>query len=287
MSFINPEKIPVKVYRSTDQDAPRLDRTPNCVATIFKACLVTGYGDKQGAGWTMPFEDTNNGIKVLRPEVSAEQDFYLRLSNDTGQEITAQVYLNMSDENTGDLKLQCATPFKYAIGNKTGEKWVLIACNRAFWFIYETADRILKTQSATYFYCGDTAKNSIGDRAIYLKHTGGTWGAHDTDRYSIFSNGDSGGYSNGKLFNTRMNTVTAVNPQSIFTGRGEQSTQTLLAPCLLMLQQEVWGFPAFAPSTLKQHNFDEISSFERQFINFSTATQHSHNFYVPIDYWEF
>lgn len=287
MSFINPEKVPVKVYRSTDKDAPRLDRTPNCVATIFKACLVTGYGNQQGAGWTMPFEDTNNGIKVLRPEVSAEQDFYLRLSNDTGQEITAQVYLNMSDENTGDLKLQCATPFKYAIQYETSQKWILIATSRSFWFFHETANRIVSTQSATYFFAGDTAKNSAGDRAIYLKHTGGSWNNRDTDRYYIFENGNRGGSSDGHLFNSKTNIVTAINPQSIFIGTNTQSTQTLISPCLLMSQQEIWALPAFTPSTLKQHNFDEVEGFGRRFINCSTATQYPHNFYVPIDYWEF
>lgn len=285
--FINPEKVPVKVYRSTDKDAPRLDRTPNCVATIFKACLVTGYGNQQGAGWTIPFEDNNNGIKVLRPEISAEQDFYLRLSNDNGREMTAQVYLNMTDANTGDLKLQCDTPFKYGIQNETSQKWILIACSRAFWFFHETANKIVSTQSATYFYCGNTTKNSAGDKAIYLKHTAGSWAIYDTDHYDILQDQNSGGSAEGKFFDIKNQKQIIAKPISLFTGKEQQSTQTLLSPVLLQDEKETWALPAFMPSTLSKHNFDEIEGFGRRFINCSTAIQYPHNFYVPIDYWEF
>lgn len=287
MSFINPEKVPVKVYLSSDKDAPRLDRTPNCVQTIFKACLVTGYGEKQGAGWSLPFEDNDKGVKVLRPQVGVETDFYLRLSNDTGREMTAQVYIDMTDSDTGDKKLECDAPFKYGIGEKTGEKWALIACGRAFWFFYETANRIITTQSGTYFYCGDTAKNSIGDKVVYLRHTGGEWNVDYEERYSILDGSDSGGVSSGVLLDIKANTALHSNPKSIFTGHIQQSNQTLLAPMLLMNQQEIWALPAFAPSTVKQHNFEKINGFGRQFINFSTATQYSHNLFVAIDYWEF
>lgn len=255
--------------------------------TIFKACLVTGYGEKQGAGWSLPFEDNDKGIKVFRPQIGVETDFYLRLSNDTGREMTTQVYLNMTDVDTGDKKLECDTPFKYGIGEKTGEKWALIACERAFWFFYETANRITPTQSGTYFYCGDTGKNSIGDKAVYLKHAGGSWGIDDTDRYSIFDESSSGGFTSGKLLDIKSNTVSSVNLKSMFTGGTQQSKQTLLAPSLLMNQQEIWALPAFAPSTLKQHNFEQINGFGRQFMSFSTATQYSHNLFVAIDYWEF
>ncbi len=287
MSFINPEKVPVTVYKWDDEDAPRLDRSPNCVATIFKACLVTGYGSKQGAGWTMPYEDTNAGVKVLRPAISPEQDFYLRLSADDGQQITTQVYLNMTDVNTGELKLQCDTPFKYAIQDKTGEKWVLVACGRAFWFFHETAKRTIATQSGTYFYCGDTAKNTAGDKAIYLKHTGGTWSIYDTDRYDILSVNMGGGAVYGKLLNTKTQLVRDILPISIFNGQNKYSTHNILAPVLLMIDGEIWTLPAFVPSVQNKHNYDVMNITTRQFINHSTAIQYVHNFYVPTDYWEF
>lgn len=176
MSFLLPERVPVKVYRWDDVGAPALDKTANCVNTIFKACLVTGYGTKEPAGWTMPFEDVDAGVKVLRPEVAPHTDFYLRCSADTGTQMSAQVYLDMTDVNNGDLKLQCATPFKYATGINTG-KWILIASSRSFWFFTNTSfndDAQRLTYSGTYFFCGDTVSLSDGQHATALLHSAGT-----------------------------------------------------------------------------------------------------------------
>lgn len=287
MSFLQPEKVPVKVYLSTDKDAPRLDRTPNCVATILKACLVTGYGDKEGAGWTMPFEDTTKGAKVLKPADSPHIPFFMRLSQDTGREMTVQVYQEMSDIDTGELKLQCDTPFKYAIGSPISHRWVVIACGRAFWLFHETGNRngIKTTQLGTYLYCGDTAKNTRGERAVYLKHTGGSWGVDYEERYDIFYNSSNGGVITGKLFD--ITNPFNLNPQSFFDGKKSISTRTLLSPVVVMAGGEVWALPAFGSSTLHQDNYALIEGYGREFINHSTATAHIQNFYVPTDYWEF
>lgn len=175
MSLLTPERVPVKVYRWDDVGAPQLDKTPNCMATIFKACLVTGYGTKEGAGWTLPFEDTAAGVKVLRPAVSPHPDFDLRLSADTGTEMAAQVYLNMTDANTGDLKLQCATAFKYAKSKSSG-RWLLIASPYGFWFFNEQQYGSFQAEyCGSYFYVGVVAslRADVGD-AIYLQHTGGS-----------------------------------------------------------------------------------------------------------------
>ena len=55
--YANNLEMPVTLYRSTDDDAPAL--TKSNLSLILKACLVTGYGSKPGAGWTMPHEDAS------------------------------------------------------------------------------------------------------------------------------------------------------------------------------------------------------------------------------------
>ena len=52
MSFLNPVPVPATYYSSEDAEAPQLgaDLTGG-VKTVLKACLVTGYGTKPGAGW--------------------------------------------------------------------------------------------------------------------------------------------------------------------------------------------------------------------------------------------
>ena len=171
MSLLTPERVPVKVYKWDDADAPQLDKSPNCVATIFKACLVTGYGNKEPAGWVMQFEDVDAGVKVLRPTANPRSNYLLRLSADSGSQVTAQIYLNMSDINTGELKLQCASPFKYAKGRTSG-KWLLVASPIGFWFFSEQSITNNLSQSGAYFCISHALSES--HLALYLQHTGGT-----------------------------------------------------------------------------------------------------------------
>ena len=66
MSLRNPVKYPVKYYSWQDDQAPQLSNADGVIKTILKACLVTGYGSKAGAGWTSLFEDAYR-IVLRRP----------------------------------------------------------------------------------------------------------------------------------------------------------------------------------------------------------------------------
>lgn len=63
MSFLNPVPVPATYYSSEDAEAPQLgaDLTGG-VKTVLKACLVTGYGTKPGAGWTMTGEEDHKAV---------------------------------------------------------------------------------------------------------------------------------------------------------------------------------------------------------------------------------
>ena len=64
MSFLNPTPAPVRLYSHTDSEAPQLPANDwtGALKTILKACLVTGYGGKPGAGWTLREESDNKAI---------------------------------------------------------------------------------------------------------------------------------------------------------------------------------------------------------------------------------
>ena len=56
----------VTIFRSTDSGAPALPANANYASANFyigliKACLVTGYGSKAGAGWSTVYDDTTAG----------------------------------------------------------------------------------------------------------------------------------------------------------------------------------------------------------------------------------
>ena len=287
MSLLTPERVPVKVYRWDDVGAPQLDKTAGCVATIFKACLVTGYGDKAGAGWTMPFEDLSAKKKVLRPAVQPEQDFYLRLTLDTGKEITAQVYSNMSDIDTGDLKLQCATSFKYGAAVTTG-KWIMIASARGFWFFAETSkfsSNPIET-SGSYIYCGDTGRNTVGAKSIYLMHTGGSWDITDGNRSPIMTNLSGYGNSNGKIYMPATESVLEVNPSSYFNGISKLTANSVASSLFVIAGSEIWSLPALLPSNATKLNYDAVQVGGVSCVNHSTGASTPNNMYVPVDYWE-
>lgn len=294
MSLLTPIKVPVKVYKWDDVGAPVLNKSAGCMMSIFKACLVTGYGAKTGAGWTMPFGDTSAGVKVLRPEVSPHTDFYLRVSADTGTEMAAQVYLNMTDASTGDLKLQCDTAFKYAKNNSTG-KWLLIASPRGFWFFCEQRYQGDINKSGAFFCCGDTAADDLGDRAVYLQHTGGTY--VDGDYSSVFGwlatsvVKSAGTYLAGRLL-VKDSAVATTDLRSIVNGSEQITNAGHLAPAFLINNKKMNLMPGLLVpfNGGDANNFaikDIVTQYSASAIAFGTGGRTNGNVYIATDNWSY
>lgn len=294
MSLLTPERVPVKVYRWDDAGAPALDKTAGCVMRIFKACLDTGYGSKSGAGWSTAFDDV--GTTVLRPEFGMHIDFYLRLSADTGSQIVAQVYLNMSDANTGDLKLQLATPFKYKKGRDTSGKWILIATPRSFWFINESAWSGSASKNGAYFFSGDLSQSSVS-RPVYLHHTGG---AFDDGNYSTLtgirdSSPDKGPnyYLKGRVLLDSTQDYVEVDVVSLFDSSTNATTETHAAPIVVIANKLLSRLPGIftASSGAVDNNFDIKSIMsDAEAINMvvmGTGVRGASNFYLSTDYWSY
>lgn len=173
MQFTTP--TPARLYQYTDKDAPRFDGAANCLILILKACLVTGYGDKQSAGWQV-VEDNQDPV-VQKTFVSPTQAgslgvaVELKVSNDTGQQ--AKIQLMQSDT----VRAECATAFMYKLGSTSlhTEKWCVIASDYGVWFFAEQANKsnIPQAQSGVYLYAGFTQSTTTGIRGLYIKHTGG------------------------------------------------------------------------------------------------------------------
>lgn len=287
--FFNPTPSPVTVYQSSDPNAPILDRSPNCVSVILKACLVTGYGKKTGAGWSMPFENERDGIKVFRPKVGAEFDYFVKVNNDTGREVNISIHSQMTEIDNGNKLLELATPFRYGIGTSTGNKWLLMASDRSFVFFYQTANRLQMDKSGTFLFCGDTGKNTIGQRGVYLHHTGGGWGLDDSDRYNLLSNygnANNGGSVASSLYLPLSDKI--VHPQflSLFNGLNNHSTHALSAPLLLSAESEIYPLPfVWLPSNANAVNEQAITHASQNFIAHYVATRELSCVFVPTDTW--
>lgn len=293
MSLLTPERVPVKVYKWDDVGAPALDKTAGCMMTIFKACLVTGYGTKEPAGWTMPYEDTAAKVKVMRPEVGPRTDFYLRLSADTGTEMAAQVYQNMTDVNTGDLKLQCNTGFKYA--KSTITKWFLVASTRGFWFFCDQTGTN-RDKNGAFFYCGDTMEGIEGDRQVFLSHTAGTssspYYANILGYLGTASilDGGASDYDKGAML-SEMNVVSSVRPIAIANSMRALSSDDVVAPIIVIGSGKTYTLPGvYIP--LKGAVYNNLapvtvgdSDITVNCLNFATGSNGNSNLYVSIDYW--
>lgn len=295
MSLFTPVKVPVKVYKWDDVDAPQLDKSAGCMMTIFKGCLVTGYGTKEAAGWTMPYEDLTAKVKVFRPTLSPDTDFYLRCSADNGTQMTSQVYLNMTAQNKGTLKLQCASAFKYARGSSSG-KWIMIASPRGFWFFCEQAyadSNVNKT--GAYFFCGDTTESSAGDKLVYMQHTGGAY--TDGDYSSImriragqFSDSDENAYLPAKTLNS-LGVVAATSLLCAADGTTVNTLADYTAPPIMFSGGELYMLPglflnlkgaAYDNFTIKQINQNAEAT---DAVVFGTAGHGDSNVYVSTDWW--
>lgn len=191
--FSQTTKIPAKVYRSTDKDAPKLDAVAGSLKTLLKACLVTGYGAddsrKEPAGWAMPFENDVNA--VFRSQSPESTKFCLQINNENDNYAVLGAYQRMSNLNTGTGYFGYAdigqNHFAYAgtgSGGSTG-KWLLVACERAFWLT------ILDTNNTSLvLFFGDARPLAPADNtACVFVHS----------NYSTATNWDTGSLKNPML----------------------------------------------------------------------------------------
>lgn len=285
MSIINPERVPVKVYQWDDKDAPRIGNEPNCFLTLFKACLVTGYGDKTGAGWTIASEDMQAGVLVLRPPASAQQDFYLRLSGNNSEPYRVVAQVKLSPDESSAVLLNSSGKTHNFVWFWEQKKWTLLASSRGIWFFseqkkYKSQTDIDLQKLGVYFYCGDTVGNTRGERAVWLGFTSLENTSYNQN-FGIFDQNNK--FS--QVFVPSQQKSYNVHPFGLFNGEQTLSGQTLLSQICLSAAGEMYFLPAYTSSTLKHNNRDVMVNANQKFVCHSTAVSSANNCFVPLEYW--
>lgn len=180
--FSQTTRIPAKVFRSTDKNAPQLTATAGSLKTLLKACLVTGYGDTDNwvepLGWEMPFEEPNNA--VFRSQSPESTKYYLQILNEEKTYATVTPYRQMSElmTGTGQFGLPSATENRLAYsGTNANGRWMLVGCDRAFWLIMLETN---KTSLVLFF--GDARPLAAADNtcSVYLHNNYATATSFDT-----------------------------------------------------------------------------------------------------------
>lgn len=180
--FSQSTKIPAKIYRHTDRNAPQLSATSGCLKTLLKACLVTGYGEdgawKEPLGWEMLFEEPNNA--VFRSQSTESSRFYLQVLNEEKTYASITPYRQMAELMSGDgyFGLPNATENRlaYSGANSKGE-WMLVGCDRAFWLVM-----LENNKTSLVLFFGEARPLAAADNTccVYLHNNYSTATAFDT-----------------------------------------------------------------------------------------------------------
>lgn len=128
------------VYRWDDGNAPVARGERRSLCDILFACLVTGYGTKQGAGWTREYVNATFDKAAFRNSPVTGTGFYLQvdgLGAANAYQSKVQGFEAMTSENNGLFPFTPGALNPIETSNAAGttaRPWILIADDRAFWF---------------------------------------------------------------------------------------------------------------------------------------------------------
>ena len=248
--YANNLEMPTTLYRSTDDDAPALTKAN--LSLILKACLVTGYGNKPGAGWTMPHEDAAASKRVFAPAKSGELDSYLRVADQTGMSRVA-AYRQMSDIDNGEAILELATPYKHGQSKQWSGRWVVVASARSV-IVWVEGGYDSPGRNGMMLYYGDTTSADNGSRALLLAHSGGSY--NDGSHSSMFQYRDAKASAAAKSYRDD----TGGKEQtffSLFTPPRETAGE-YVAPVLLQRDERLYAVPGVYTNTRAADNLTLI-----------------------------
>lgn len=249
--YVNNIEMPVTLYLSSDDQAPVL--TNANLSVILKACLVTGYGAKHGAGWTMPYEDAASNTRVFAPKHAGELDSYLRIKDNGSGNSTVRAYREMTGIDAGEKILELASPYEYGRNNLDG-RWAVIASARSVvvWIYsgYNAGGHI-----GQMLYYGDTASAHDGSRCLLLAHSGGSY--RDGSTSSLFF--DVGSSASAKAQSYRDDSGAREQDfLSLFSEPRETAGQ-YLAPVYMQNGANLYPVPGIHTNTRAADNLTEIN----------------------------
>ena len=260
--YANNLEMPAHLYLSSDDDAPALTKAN--LSLILKACLVTGYGSKPAAGWTMPHEEAAASKRIFAPAKSGELDSYLLVHDQDGQSRVA-AWRQMSDIDNGEAILELATPYKHGQGNQWSGRWAVVASARSV-IVWVEGGYDSPGRNGMMLYYGDTTSTDNGSRALILAHSGGDYS--DGSHGSLFhwpGKSDSGrAYAQAKSYRDDGG-AQGQDFISLFAVPRETAGQ-YLAPVLLQRGERLHGVPGVHTNTRAADNLTLINDEGAEYI---------------------
>lgn len=281
MSLLTPERVPVKVYKWDDEGAPVLDKTPAGVGVVLKACLSTGYGSKQPAGWELTHEDAESNTKIFKVNSSITNSLLLRVYSYTKSETHVRLVTDVVSATSVTTVLKCDDSFKVSADDRTGE-WMVIASDRAFWLFIGAVTGTRPAEKSGAFLFAGIVPGTQSDGFI-IKHSGGT-----TRGANSITSTDSKYATRAALYNINTTTSATAWLDYMYDGMSDESPYAIASPLYFNGAGDIYQLPIYSPSRKDLSNFDTVFSDSQNMINFCTSLytyDYGNNAYVPTDYW--
>lgn len=132
----------LKIYTSEDDRAPELEHREGGFRTVLKACLVTGYGTKPPAGWTV--QENGTASTFIPQDVSTGCRYTVSNEDADAAKITA--------------KHDDGTPFADGWLNKrlfnatAPNRWVCMADGKHCWLMVSVYQQKNERAAAAYYF---------------------------------------------------------------------------------------------------------------------------------------
>lgn len=123
MSYLNPITLTPKIYQPTDKNAPQLLGQVGDYKSVFKACLVAGYGDKEGAGFTLDNE-TDRSCDFISPNIMMS-----KIGVEEEGSYCRPYYYD------GTTKVSMTNQFSITRNATRGASWVMFVCELGLYFV--------------------------------------------------------------------------------------------------------------------------------------------------------
>ena len=181
----------VRVYRWDDPSAPVLSASAGALSDLLKAVLVDGYGAKAAAGWSCPYNGTNDkgftnartvtpqGVKVTHTALDPAPRV-VGYEGISGAGVVTTAFPTTGQQSGGLYWTISATT------DSTARLWIIVAdqCRFYLWGGYNntTATGLASTTYVPMYFAGDIIPR-LGSDAFHFLLTGNTSAAVSSNAF--------------------------------------------------------------------------------------------------------
>lgn len=183
MSLMN--VYPIQAFSSEDENAPPIGAQN--LDVVFKSCLIEGYGDKKGAGWSLINEDLEQRTKVFKaPDLLDAHPLFLKLHR--SQDGRCLISMGMNEE----AEHQSNQPFQFYHSYYAPHSWrAYVSDVGLFFWTSARYHNLPHKRGHGFFLCRVRAQS--GDDYAFLAFTGGNYS--NADHVSPFFSNSNGHYN--------------------------------------------------------------------------------------------